>query len=338
MSRQRTVRVSCMILGLALLFSAARPSNSLAGDKLTGIYGAQVMSQAMLWIANEAGIFSNYNLDFQLIYIASSAAVTAAMLGGDAEVASAGGVGSVRAFVQGATDLVFIGAIKNILTQSILGNPEIRKPEDLKGKKIGDTRIGSNTHYFTVQALKQRRMEAGRDFAFIQTGGEAETLAALSRGAVDAAAMSAPADAKALGLGFRYIVYGPELQIPHAAQVLVTRRSLISKRADAIGRFMRSVAEGVAIMNKDKEFTYKVVGKKLRVTDRKILDAAYKVETQAIEPRLEIKPEGIQAILEEVSEIDSRARKVKPQDLIDRRYLDEMERSGFFNRIGSRTR
>jgi ABC-type nitrate/sulfonate/bicarbonate transport system substrate-binding protein len=290
----------------------------------------------MLWIAQEAGLFAKHNLNFQLIYIASSGMVTAALLGGDADLASAGGVGAVRAYIQGATDLVFIGAIKNVLTQSLLAKPDIKRPEDLRSKKIGVTRIGSNTHYFTVQALRQKGMEPGRDFTFIQTGGEPETLAALSTGAVDAAAMSAPADAKALALGFRYVVYGPDLRIPQAAQMIVTRRSLISRRPEVLARFMRALAEGTNIMHTDREFTYKVVGKMLRVTDRKILDAAYNVEIKAIEPKLDVNREGIQATLEEIAQTDPRAKKVKPAELIDRRYLEEMETSGFFARLAPR--
>jgi ABC-type nitrate/sulfonate/bicarbonate transport system substrate-binding protein len=323
-------------MGLVFVLITCPPPKALSADAVVGIYGAQVMSQGMLWIAQEAGLFAKHNLNFQLIYIASSGMVTAALLGGDADLASAGGVGAVRAYIQGATDLVFIGAIKNVLTQSLLAKPDIKRPEDLRSKKIGVTRIGSNTHYFTVQALRQKGMEPGRDFTFIQTGGEPETIAALSTGSVDAAAMSAPADAKALALGFRYVVYGPDLRIPQAAQMIVTRRSLISRRPEVLARFMRALAEGTNIMHTDREFTYKVVGKMLRVTDRKILDAAYNVEIKAIEPKLDVNREGIQATLEEIAQTDPRAKKVKPAELIDRRYLDEMETSGFFARLAPR--
>ena len=52
-----------------------------------------------------------------------------------------------------------------------------------------------------------------------------------------------------------------------------------------------------------------------------------------MEPRLEIKPEGIQAILEEVVKVDLRAKQVKVEDLIDRRYLDELDKSGLFAKL-----
>lgn len=314
------------------------PGRAFAGEGLTGIYSARVMSQSMPWIAQEAGLFPKYNLDFQLIYIASSAMVTAAMLGGDADISLTGGVGNVRAYVQGATDLVFIGQVKNVMTQSLLAGPEIKKVEDLKGKKIGVTRIGSNTHYFTIQALRRFGLDPARDITFIQTGGEFETLAALMKGAIHGATMTSPGDQKAIAQGFHYVVYGPDLRIPYAATSFVTRRSVIAKRSQGIGQFMKVMAEAAKILHTDREFTYKVLGKQLRVDDRKVLETAYNEEIRALEPKMEIKMEALQATLDEVSKIDPRAKKVKPQDLVDRRYLEEMEKSGFFDKLWAEKR
>ncbi|HXG52755.1 MAG TPA: ABC transporter substrate-binding protein [candidate division Zixibacteria bacterium] len=318
---------------LVLLFSGAPSGGLPAAERLVGIYSARVMSQSMPWIAQEAGLFQKHNLDFRLVYIASSGMVTAAMLGGDAEVCLTGGVGNVRAYVQGATDLVFIGNVKNIMTQSILAGGAIKKPTDLKGKKIGVTRIGSNTHYFTIQALRRAGLNPDRDITFIQTGGEFETLAALIKGAIHAATMTAPGDAKAIAQGFHYVVYGPELRIPYAATTFGTRRSIINRRPQAVGAFMRAMAEAAKILHTDREFTYRVLARQLRVDDRKILDAAYNAEIRALEPRMEIRVEALQATLDEISQIDARAKNVKPEELFDRRYLDEMEASGFFDRL-----
>ena len=66
------------------------------------------MSQSMPWIAQEAGLFKKYDLDFRLVFIPSSPVATAATLNGDAEIGVTGAVGNVRAYVQGFTDLVFI--------------------------------------------------------------------------------------------------------------------------------------------------------------------------------------------------------------------------------------
>jgi ABC-type nitrate/sulfonate/bicarbonate transport system substrate-binding protein len=195
------------------------------------------------------------------------------------------------------------------------------------------TRLGSNSHYFVIQALRKYGMGA-TDLNFIQTGGQVENLAALLSGAVDAATMTGPSGgARAMAQGFRYVVYGPDLRIPFGAATLVARRSSIRTRGPVIERFVRVMAEAVKIMFTDKELTYRVLAKQLRISDRKLLDAAYDEEIKVMEPRLEFKMEAFQAILDETAKVDPRAKKIRPQDLIDRRYIDGLEKNGFFEKL-----
>ena len=108
------------------------PSSSAAADKLVGLYSAHAVPYAMPWVADEMGMFKKYDIDFEFVYIPSSSTATAALLGGNVEVGLLGGIGVVNAFVNGATDLVLIGSIKNFMTQSILAKPEITRLQELK--------------------------------------------------------------------------------------------------------------------------------------------------------------------------------------------------------------
>ena len=333
MGKKIAILRQAITIFIVVIISTATVSSLPAAEKLTTIFSSRVMSQSMPWMAQEAGLFKKYNLDFHLVFVSSSGIVTAALLGGDADMTLTGGIGNVIAYVRGSTDIVFVGGVKNVMTQSLVAGGSIKKPEDLKGKKIAISRIGGNTHYFTIQALRRYGMEPNRDFSFIQSGGDPEAFAALYAGQVDAAALTPPTDARALASGFQYVLYGPDLKIPYAATAFVTKRSVIAKRPAAIGQFMKAMAEAAKITHTDREFVYKVLGKYLRVTDRSILDAAYNAEIKALEPRLVIKNEALQAILDEVAQTDPRAKKVKPQELIDNRYLDEMDKSGFFDQL-----
>lgn len=326
-SRPHLARWPVIALAAWLIQSAAP---IFAADRLIGLHSAQVLSQSMPWIAREAGLFKKYDLDFNLVFISSSPVATAATLGGDAEIAVTGAIGNVRAYVQGSTDLVFIGGMKNILTHNLLGKPEIKRPEDLKGKRVGVGRFGGNTHYFVIQALKRFGMDATKDIQTIQTGGSPETVAALLSGNLDAAAIVAPGDFVAASKGYRYIINGPELKIPYGATAVVTLRSLINKRGPVISRFMRAMADASKILHSDKAFVYKVLGKYMRITDTKVLDASYQSEVPALEQRLEIHDAALQASLDEIAPIDPRAKSIKPAEMIDRRYLVELEKSGGF--------
>ena len=315
-----------------LMLSLVGAGSAHSADKLLAIYTARVMSQSYPWIAEEAGLFKKYDLDVPLVFVTPGPPSVAAILSGDSEVAVIGAASITRPFVQGNKDPVFIGGIKSILTHSIVAKPDIKRPEQLKGKRIGVSRIGSNPHYFAVQALRHSKIDA-REVSFIQTGGAPETLAALVAQGIDAAVLTVPTDAQALKLGYHYVIYGPDLGIAYAATTLTTRRSLIAKRGPVIGRFMRAMAEAAKIMHTDKEYTYKILGKYLRIDDRKLLDASYNVEIKALEPRLAIKLEGLQSTLEEIAPTDPRAKTVKPQEMIDTRYLNDMEKSGFMDQL-----
>jgi len=325
------IQISCRLFVLvSVLFHV---DEGHAADKLIGFHSARTMSQAMPWIAEEAGLFRKYDLEFQLVYISSAPLVTAALLGGDAQIAVSGGEAIVRAHAQGATDLVFVGSAKNTLTHSILGKPEIKRPEDLKGKKLGISRLGSNSHYFVLQVLRRFGLEPS-DLQFIQSGGQVENLAALFSGHVDAATMTGPSGgARAVTQGFRYVVYGPDLKIPFAAATLITKRSVLNARGPVIEKFVKVTAEAMKLMFTDKELTYKVLAKQLRISDRKILDSAYDEEIKVMEPRLEFNNDAFQAIIDETSKLDPRAKKIKPQDLVDRRYLDGLNKNGFFDKL-----
>ena len=326
-------KVWIVVLTLITLYLSGQGAGAAAvPDRLVGLHSAQVMSQSMPWIAREAGLFQKYNLDFNLVFIPSSPVATAATISGDADIGVTGAVGNVRAIVQGNKDLVFIGGMKNFLTHSIMGKADIKNPQDLRGKKVAVGRFGGNTHYFVIQALKRFGMDAAKDIQTIQTGGGPETVAALLGGTVDAAGLVAPGDFQVASQGFRYVVNGFDLKIPYAATCIVTLRSQINKRGPVIGRFMRAMAEASNLMHNDRALVYRVLGKYLRITDTKVLDAAYNSEIAAIEHKLEIHDAALQASLDEIAPVDPRAKNIKTADMIDRRYLVELDKSGVFGK------
>ena len=123
-------------------------------------------------------------------------------------------------------------------------------------------------------------------------------------------------------------------QIDDSARIGVQRVTGKAQEEQLANLFLES--EAAKILHTDREFTYKVLSKQLRITEKPILDSAYNAEIKALEPRMVIKTEALQAILEEVAPTDSRAKNVKPQELVDLRYLEEMEKSGFFEQLWSK--
>jgi len=321
----------CLFLCLTIVGGIAP---AFAAEKLVGLQSAPSVAMALPWFAEEARLYAKHDLDFQLVYIASSGIVTAAMSSGNGNVGIVGGEGPMRAYLAGNTDFVFIGSIKNVLTHSIMGKPDIKRPEDLKGKRIGVGRIGGNGHYFAVYGLRAKGLDPLRDVNLIQTGGAPETIQALMSGAVDAASVTTPQDTRAAFVGYNYVIDGREIRPPFIAAGFVTLRSLIAKRPKVISQFMHTMAESLKMMVSDRELAFKVISRKIGLTDRKVFDAAYTQELNVLEPRFEIKPIAIQATLDEIAKTDARAKQIKAEQLIDRRFLVEMEKDGTFERLG----
>ncbi|HEX9455002.1 MAG TPA: hypothetical protein VGA27_11595, partial [Candidatus Binatia bacterium] len=110
-----------------------------------------------------------------------------------------------------------------------------------------------------------------------------------------------------------------------------------ARNSPLVGQFVRAMAEAAKVLHTDKETTFKVLAKYLRVDDRKILEAGYNAEIKALEPRLELKLDAVQAILDDIAPSEPRAKLIKAQALFDRQYLDDMERSGFMDKLWSGT-
>ena len=107
--------------GLNLVWFFVFGPTSFAAERLVGLQSAPSVAMALPWFAEEARLYAKHDLDFQLVYIASSGIVTAAMSGGSGNVAIVGGEGPIRAYISGNTDFVFIGSVKNVLTHSLDG-------------------------------------------------------------------------------------------------------------------------------------------------------------------------------------------------------------------------
>ena len=184
--------------------------------------------------------------------------------------------------------------------------------------------------------MRQKGLDPRKDANLIQTGGAPETFLALTTGAVDAASLTTPQDTRAAFQGFNYVIDGRELKPPYVATGFVTLRSVIAKRPKVVSQFMHMMAESLKIMVTDRDLAFRLMAKKIGLTDRKVFDAAYTAELKVLEPRLDIKPIAIQATLDEISQDRCAGQQVKPQQLIDRRFLEEMEKDGTFDRLGMR--
>ena len=294
-------------------------------------YAALSAGQVAVWIAKEGGYLSKYGIEADLIYIPAVAA-TQALIAGEIQLAQVTGVSTSGAILAGA-DVRIIASSLNRLVGFIYARPEIKTPEDLKGKKLGVSRFGALSETGTAIFLERFGLKRGTDVAIIQVGGLPEIITAMERGAIQAGFASPPNSSRAKRLGMRELydidALGLELQ---QTCITVTTKYLREHRP-LVKSFVQAYAEGLHRFVTDRDFSIHVLKKYLRIDEKDFLEDAYAFYS----PRVQKIPyptlKGIQFILDGMAEKQPQARKASPENFVDLSLLQEIDQSGFFKQL-----
>lgn len=165
------LRKLVVFLGIAFVVCITSSKESRGQNQtLTAFYTAHVVSMAPMWIANENGLFKKHGADVRLVFIGSGPLGTTSILAGEVDIGIIGGFAPIRAVLSGAKNLVIIGQSKTYMVGAIVGKKEIGSVQDLKGKRLGIDRIGSNPDMYTQASLARYQIDPLRDLSYIQMG------------------------------------------------------------------------------------------------------------------------------------------------------------------------
>jgi NitT/TauT family transport system substrate-binding protein len=323
-----------LLVGIVLATCVASIKESSGQSSgLTAFYTAPVVSMAPMWIAKEAGFFKKQGLEVKQVFIASGPLGTTSILSGDVDVGIIGGFAPIRAIAGGAKNLVMIGQSKNRMTGAIVGKKEIATVQDLKGKRLGIDRIGSNPDMFTQASLARFNMDPLKDLNYVQLGSIGQGIPALKAGTIDALTTSAPHDLFAQRLGFKVILDITALKIPFASTVLLSARNTVERRQADLTKFMRAYAEAMHFFLTNAEGTNQIVAKYTKVEDRDVNAYAIDSESKAVERTLQIDPKGIELILALIGKSMPQAQSAKTEEFYDSRFTSELRDSGFLKKL-----
>jgi len=315
-----------------IVFTAAMVCETEAQDKLTKFRFVHLEangSQAVPFIAKEAKVFEKNGLDVEIIRIGGGSRVIQAMLAGEIRVAHGSSPAVVEANLAGA-DLVIIGSTVNVATFRMMVAPTIKTPSDLRGKKIAISRFGGQTDTLTRYLLDRWKLDPSRDVTLLQSGGGAETAAAMVSKAIDAGLVNPPLHLNLADAGFRTLANLGEMGVPYTSGSIVTTRSYIKSNPDILRRVMRSLLEGIKIYKTDRNFSLKALEKYTRNKDQKVLTALWEEFGNGVIQKVPYAdPAGFKFVLDEVAVRRPEARKMNIDELIDNRFVKELEDSGF---------
>jgi NitT/TauT family transport system substrate-binding protein len=307
-------------------------SGQVAAQKLERMrvgYNAITGSNSALWISKEAGFTAKNGLDVDFIYIESGSRITQAMVAGDLRLGNTGSGPSIQAHVKGA-DTVLILSVMPTLPFQVVARPEIKKPEDLRGKKLAISTFGSTTDFAARYFLEKTGLKVGTDVVVLQSGGQSTRLAALKQGAVDATLLGAPTLLVARQFGLNVIADLVDMGFHYDFGSIATTRSFINSNRDAVRRFVRAYVEGVHYFKTHAAESKKIMARYLRENEPAVLQETYAYYAEKTASTPYPTREGIEPVIAQIS-ASSKGEKTKLtfDDVADQSFVRELDRSGF---------
>ncbi|HEY3305251.1 MAG TPA: ABC transporter substrate-binding protein [Candidatus Binatia bacterium] len=304
-----------------------------SADRIRIGYSSISGSYIGLWVAHDAGQFAKEGLEDQLILIPSGSQLAQVIVSGEIEIGSLNGSSAMAAALQGA-DIKIIGNNTNKMIFSIYARPEIKNVEGLKGKKIGVTRFGSSTDISARFALRKHHLDPQKDVTIIQMGAMSSIAGALQSGAIDAGLVSPPTLFAMDKLGFKEMVNITDMDLPFPNPSLVVQGGILRNKPEVIDRFMRAYARGIHRARTDKELTLKSLAKYTKVEDATVLQQAYDLYVgKVLEKAPYINMAGMRNALDDLAKTVPAAKNVKPEQFIEQRFLDNLEKGGLLKEL-----
>jgi len=310
-------------------------SQSLAQDKslkkinwgVTSLSGGNWIP----WIAKEAKIYEKYGLDVQLILLRGSGQTSAALLGGSIFASPVALPTVMLADLSGA-DLINVAHTVPGVQTKMLVKPEIKRAEDLRGKRIATSSLGSLGDFLFKYILRKNGLDPNREITWLSIGTPPERLQALFSGVVDATEASYPFDLQGERKGFR-VLFDARKEVVYPSMSIVTRRKSIVEDRDTVMRMVKAHVEGIAYFRNNKDFAKRVLSKQLKMNDRETLENSYDTYKQDFIPVPYPIMKGLEATYDYVAQTRPEIRGRKPEEFMDASFIAELDKSGFIKKL-----
>jgi len=301
-------------------------------EKLRVAYTVIAPTQASVWTAKEMGYYAKHGLDVELVLLVGAPLAVAALVGGETPIVHTGASAVITSNLAGSGAVIIAGAA-NRFPYVLFVTDQIKKVEELKGKKFGVSRIGSADNAAAATVLEKYGIKES-DVTYVQAGSIPARLAAMQTNALQATLLQAPETLKAKELGLRALLDFTKLDVEWQQNGVATTRDYIKKKPDTVRRFMRAYVEAVHYNLTNPKGAQKILQKYLAIKDDKSIEEAYNEIVFKLTRRVPYPTEpGIQLFLDQLKIKNSKAGQVKPSEFTDISFLKELESSGYIDRM-----
>src|SRR5918998_2346677 len=314
------------VLGIVL----AGAATSHGAEKLRVAYPTLGPGSTPSWVTHEVGFWKKSGIDVELILLSGGARMLPALISGSVDIILGSDTGVTLANLQGA-DLARIGVTMNSLGYSLVTQPTIRSIQDLKGKVLGTGRGRDASYARLVKILSDHGLNPATDVKFLPVG-ETPTgrLQAIKNGLVQGAVFTPPLDLVGRRDGLRIL---QKIDVPTLGGGINTTASIVQQNRRSLLTFLRAYMEGIRYMATHKQESLKVFFKYFRNPDSEALAYLYDDTVPRIAKGLRPNPESVRSILDQIAIDEPRAKQLTETDHWNLTLLDEIQQSGFIDKL-----
>jgi ABC-type nitrate/sulfonate/bicarbonate transport system substrate-binding protein len=328
-------RICGFVIGILLIFSHTKSS---AQSKFLMGYSSFSSNITPVWVAKEEGFFKRFGTEPDLILIEGSTRGAQALISGDILIMGMGGQPVISAHARGADLTMFAGTV-NKMNYILASTAAIKKPEDLKGKRIGAAQAGTASYHAVLLGLKHWGLDARRDrITLLQIGNQGARVASLQSGGSDVIIVNPGLATTLKERGFNILADFTELPVPYPQQSLSARERTLKTESDFVERVLKAVVSGnsFTLDPKNKPRVKQILAKYLRLDSVDKAEEHYQSAVKVLSPKPYVDAVGVASMIEFMGESDPLVAKLKPENVINHTLLKKLDDSGFIDQLSKR--
>jgi len=318
------------LVSVILLFAEVE-----AQERLKIAYSSADASNTVWFTALEAGLYNKHGLDVELIFIQSSTMSVSTLVSGDIQVANTSG-GAVASAAAGGANVVMTACYINTLPYELIVQESVKSAEDLKGKSVGISRVGSASDVAARVLIKGLGLEPVKDVPILQVGGPTERAAAFRTGRIVGFPSPPGTIHLAKGMPHRIMIstadFKKRFDFPYICST--TTKSFLTARHDTMRRLTMALIEATHFLKTRKDDTKKFIAKYTRQNNPQYLEDSYVANVKLHDRVPLVTREGTEVQIKEALSRKPGAT-LKVDDIVDDSIVRELEKSGFIDKIYS---
>ena len=328
---RRRRRVLLYLLGFFL--PIGQMSHAGAAGATLSNFATSITSESMtvLWMAKERGFFQKYGLEVQSIQMPRSALTVTALIVGEIDMAIIGPGHLLNAATSGA-DVVGVANFVQKLDYRFIGRPEIKKPEDLRGKRVAISGTGAVSHVVALLALQNLGLDPNREKITFLTipGTEMNRRIALESMSVDASALNGAVGDLYASRGYSLLFNFKGSGISLAQTALVTSRRMIAAKPQVVEGYLKAFIEAIAYLLEpaNKAVVTRVIAANLRL-EPPAAEEAYQAVVNSYDRIPYPNVEGIRRLQSILVQVNPKLSTVRAETVVDGGLISRLEASGF---------